>query len=65
MLLTIAALQLSACGAPGLNVRDNYMGRAWLEPRLTIEPIERDAIGNTIPPPARRQRGEFPVYRSD
>jgi hypothetical protein len=55
---------LAACDAPGMRLREDYVGRAVLEPRLMPELTPRDAQGNPLPPPPpRRQSPPWPVYR--
>ncbi len=63
-ILILAALGalLAACDAPGVRLRDNYLGMRLLEPALTPEPARRDAGGNSIIAPAREQ-AQWPVYR--
>jgi hypothetical protein len=62
LILGLCAATLAACAAPGLRLRDDYMGRQLLEPNLGPAPVQHDAQGNAIavPPP----RADFPVYRN-
>jgi hypothetical protein len=54
-------MALCACGAPGIDLRYDYVGQRLLEPNLTPRPVQRDALGNPIfePHPALRN---WPTY---
>ena len=47
-----ATLVVTACAwpPPGLQVRDDYMGRAWLERDIIIQPPPRTATGEALAP---------------
>ena len=47
-----AILAVSACAwpPPGLQLRDNYMGRAWLERDVILQPSPRTESGIAIVP---------------
>jgi hypothetical protein len=49
----VLCLALTACGSYRW-LRDDYMGREWLEPELTPKPAARDSRGNPILTPDRR-----------
>lgn len=65
LILGLCAVTLAACGAPGLRLRDDYMGRRLFEPTLTpaVE-VARDAEGNPILRPRPPARTDFPVFRN-
>jgi len=54
-LILLAGLTLLAvAGCDRRWLRDDYMGRDWLEPELTPQAAPRDDLGNPMPMPPRR-----------
>lgn len=62
LILAAFGALLAACDAPGVRLRDNYLGMRLLEPNLTPEQTRRDADGNAIVTPPR-EPAQWPVYR--
>ena len=50
IVLAVAGAGLSsACSLPpGLELRDDYMGRDLFEPEIAVKPVPRDFMGNPV-----------------